>query len=677
MKGPSDTEPTAVQRDAATDPGRAIGNRLTGRATRRRMTSLVGLIPTEAAHLRAIERIRAVTPYAVIFLVVTMTALPMLRSGERIHRNADFFQYASRHEAVRKSVLEYHSVPLRSHWLGGGFPTIADPEDPTLNPLVLLTVIFGTVMGLKLIGYLALLIGGLATYAFTRSILGYTRFGALYSGLVFGTSLFVPVRLFGGNPNEIYAAFVPLCLLLLGLACQGRKMAIVLLPIVLYTMLSDGKAQSLMAMFYIGVLCVLAMIPATTALSSGREEAPWPRLQYRPLKFFLLIMALTTLISMVRILPAWELIRSHGGVQEMLRSHPKVYLPEFIHAYTVERLWKEAVSFDGRVGMVTIGWIPVFLSGIAFIAFFKHTLAWGLTLLLFVWLALAHRAPVDLLEWLWNLPVFDTIYRPDKYFSLAVAFTLAVVSGRSFSLLERLRSRWMERLIALILIVFSVGFLYPKARSIHSRSFRDVPVLEAWPERGFFQIEGNSLLRNRRTPSRSLAYFNLTQNIGTIDWYTAIPIPAYAVPKYLVGRDNEYIANPAYRGEVFLEPAGAGSLTATPVFQPNSVAISVEVRAPAILVINQNFHPDWHADHGKVVRRDGRLAVRLQKTGTYVVQLRYHPRSFYLGLALTTSTLLGLVWVCWTYGTGRLNRWSQHGPLVLRHSSRIILVLIK
>ena len=645
--------------------------------------SLFGRTSSESAPSRPFDRASALIPYAVIFVIVTMTALPMLLSGQRINRNPDFYQYASRHEAVRKSILEYHSVPLRSHWLGGGYPTIADPEDPTLSPLVLVTVVFGTAMGLKLIAYVALLTGGLATYAFTRSILGYTRFGALYSGLVYGTSLFIPIRLLGGNTNEVYAAFVPLCLLLLGLACQGRKMPIVILPFVFYTMLSDGKAHSLMAMFYIGALCLLAMIPSTNALSSGREESRaragrWA-LHHRPLKFFLLATALTALISMMRLLPAEELIRSNGGIQQMLTSHPKVYQSDFVHAYTVERLWKEAVSFEGRVGQVTIGWIPLVLSAIAFIAFFPHTLAWGLSLLLFVWLALAHRAPVDLLEPLWNLPVFDTIYRPDKYFSFQIAFTIAVVSGRSLSLLEKLRSRWLERLIAIIVIGSSVGFLYPKARSVHGRTFtREAPVDELWTERGFFQVAGMSLLRYRRTPPRSLAYLNVGQNIGTIDWYTAIPIRENAVPKYFVGPENEYISNPAYRGEAFFdEPAGAGSLTATPLFRPNSIEVSVEVRAPAILVINQNFHRDWHANHGEAFGRGGRLAVRLDETGTYVVQLRYHPRSFYLGLAITISSLLGIVCVCWTYATGRLNRWSQCGPFVLQHSSRAILLLIE
>jgi hypothetical protein len=634
---------------------------------------------THSTPRRALDRARAVIPYAIIFTIVTMTALPMLQSADLINRNVDFYQYAARHEAVRKSLLEYHSVPLRSHWLGGGFPTIADPEDPTFNPLILLSVVFGTVTGLKLIGYVALLIGGLATYAFTHTILGYTRFGALYSGLVYGTSLFVPMRIFEGNPNEVYAAFVPLCLLLLGLACQGRTTAIVALPFVFYTMLSDGKAHTLMGMFYIGVLCLLAMIPSTRPLSSG-SDVPSPRINCRPLKFFVVAMGLTALIGAMRILPAGELIRRHGGIREMVTSHPKNYHPAFVHGYTFDRLWKESVGFERRSGMATIGWVPVCLTGIAFIAFWRHTLAWAASLLLFAWLALAHHAPIDLLQLLWNLPIFESIYRPDKYFSFQIVLTIAIVSGRSFSLLGKLPFRWMEWLVAFLVIVLSVGVLYPKAQSIHRRSFtRDLPtVAERWPERGFFQVQGISLIRHRRNPPRSLAYLNLQQNIGTIDWYTAIPIGEDTVPKYLVGPENVIVPNTGYRGEAYFdEPKGAGSITATPVFLPNSIAVPVEVRSPGILMINQNFHPDWHVDRGELFGRDGRLAVQLHEPGTYVVRLRYHPRSFYVGLAITISTIVGLVWVCWTYKTGRLNRWSQQGPFVLQHWSRAILLLIK
>ena len=148
--------------------------------------------------------------FSIVVIVVTLSSVPVLKSGSQLNFDVDFFQYASRHEAIRKSLIEYHTFPMRSHWLGGGFPTLGDPEDPTLNPLVLITILFNPITGLKLIVFFALLIGGLATYALARYILGYTQWGSLFSALIFSLSLFVPLRVQDGNPNEVYATFLPL-----------------------------------------------------------------------------------------------------------------------------------------------------------------------------------------------------------------------------------------------------------------------------------------------------------------------------------------------------------------------------------------------------------------------------------------------------------------------------------
>jgi hypothetical protein len=622
----------------------------------------------------AIERVHSLVPYVIIFFVITMTALPTLRSQDQLSRSVDYFQYAARHEMVRKSVVEYHTLPLRSHWVGGGYPTIGDPEDPTLNPLVVLSLVFGTVKGLKLIVYFALLTGGLATYALARSVLGYTRWGALFSGLAYGSCPFVPLRLVDGNTNEVYAAFLPLCLLLLGLACQGRKIAIPILTFVFYIMISDGKLTSLMTMFYIAVFCVLALIPSTSPLAPVAQERRSTRIDFCPLKVLLLATILTGLIGMVRILPAEELIHSHGGIRQMLATHPKTYAADRILAYTFEHLWTEAIGFEGRVGFMTIGWLPIFLSGIAFVVFWRKTLAWGITLLVFGWLSMAHHAPIDLLKLLWNLPVFEAIYRPDKYFSFQIVFTFAIVSGRCFSVFSQLQSRSGEALIAATLILSSVGFLYPKAENLHRRAFiLDPTADDPRPATGFFQIDGALMSRSRRYPRRALTYFNVRQDIGTIDWYTGIPTDEHAVPKYFVDWENAYVPNAAYRGEAFFEAANAGSFTADPVFRPNSIVVSVKVNAPSTLIINQNFHRDWHTDRGQRLDRAGLLAIRLEETGDYIIHLRYYPRAFYAGLAVTISSFLALTCVCWAYKTGRLDRWARSGPRVLQKGSRAVL----
>jgi hypothetical protein len=610
--------------------------------------------------------------YGIIFIVITLSSIPPLTSGDKINLNADFFQYASRHESVRKNLLEYHTFPMRAYWFGGGFPTLGDPEDPSLNPLVLLSIVFGTVMGLKLITYLAILIGGLGTYALARYILGYTRWGALFSGLIFGTSLFVPLRILDGNPNEVYAAFLPLCMLLIGLACRRKKIALLILPFVFYTMLSDGKLTFFTAISYVGIFCLLDIFPPFSTLASPNSSG---KFDIRPMKIFLLTLCVTALIGMVRILPAIELINAKGGLGHIdLFFHPKTYNPEGVYAYTFEQLWQETFAWKESMGLVTIGFLPVVLFGIALFTFGKKSLPWGINLLLFSWLLLAYNAPVDLLKPLWKLPIFNALYRPYKYFSFQIPFTFAVASGQCFWILAKLRPKWLEHLCAIALIVIGVWFLYPKMAKVQRDTYTfETPAEFLAQEKDFFNVQGQDLPRGRAEPFRAATYLNLLRDVGTIDWYTGIPIAENAIPKYLVDSNNNYIQNPEYRGEFFfLEPEN----TAKGIFRPNSITVLVNVQTPGTLVINQNYHRDWHKNRGELFDKDGLIALRLLETGSYTVHLQYISRSFYAGLAISILSLAALGIICWAYLTGRLFSWAQNASPFLKRASQAILLLI-
>lgn len=590
-------------------------------------------------------RVRVVAPVSAIAAVVTLTYLPVLTSGDRLLFNDDFFQYASRHESVAQSIRQFGALPLRSHWLGGGFHTIADPEDPTLNPLVLFSVVLGAVNGIKAIGYLSMLIGGLSTYAFARRILGYTEWGALFSALVFGICLFVPARIAGGNPNEVYGAWLPLCLLLIGLARPGRRWPVIVLSVVFYTMVSDGKLTALMAFFYIGLLCAAALVPPLRIFPGDRGTGA--RFDYGPLTCFLTALALAIVISLPRLLPAFEVILDSGGIAPMIAAHPQVYSPEGVNAYSFDELWKGAVGWDRRVepallnrDLVTVGTLPVVLAGITLLVYWRQALPWMLLLLLFCWLILAHHAPVDLLAALWNLPIFDTIYRPYKYFSFQIAFTLAILAGRSFDLLREMQPRRVEALLALILTAFSVGFLYPRASAMLSGAFtREEPDLPA--AETLFQVAEQE--PGGAHPRGAVPYFNLRRGIGTLSGFTPVPVPTTVAPRFLVSEDDRYVENPAYRGEAYVLDEGAGNKVTAAVFESNAMSLSVELTSPAMIVINQNYHRDWHADRGMLLAHDGLLAVRLTEPGAYAVRFRYHPRSFYAGVALTALALLAAV----------------------------------
>jgi len=628
---------------------------------------------------RLVKNLPDILAYGIIFIVVTLSFRPPFASGDKINLNADFFQYASRHESVRKSLLEYHTFPLRAYWFGGGFPTLGDPEDPSLNPLVLLSIVFGTVTGLKFITYLALLVGGMGTYALARHILGYTRWGALFAGLIFGTSLFVPLRILDGNPNEVYAAFLPLCMLLIGLACRGRKIALLILPFVFYTMLSDGKLNFFTAISYIGIFCFLDIFPIFNTLAPQNSAK---KFDIRPMKILLLALCVTALIGMVRIFPALELINAKGGLRHIdLFFHPKTYQPEGVYAYTFQQLWQETIGWERSMGLVTIGLLPVCLFGVSLLVFGKKALPWGINLVLFSWLLLAHNAPVDLLKPLWKLPIFNALYRPYKYFSFQIPFTFAVASGQCFWILTKLRPKWLGHICAGALILIGVWFLYPKITKVQRDTYTfETPAEFLTPEEEFFNVQGKELPRGRAHPFRAATYLNLLRNVGTVDWYTGIPIDENAIPKYFVDVNNNYISNPEYQGEAFLLDVNSEqslqNSTIQVTFRPNSIKVLVNMQTPGILVINQNYHQDWHTNEGELFNKNGLIALRLFKAGSYTIRLKYISRSFYGGLTISVLSISALGFICWAYLTGRLISWSKCDSSFLNRSSQAILWLI-
>ena len=180
--------------------------------------------------------------------------------------------------------------------------------------------------------------------------------------------------------------------------------------------------------------------------------------------------------------------------------------------------------------------------------------------------------------------------------------------------------------------------------------------------------------RNRGEPLRSVTYFSLIRDVGTVDWYTGVPIAENAAPKYFVDAGNNYIPNPDYRGEIY--SPDIEDMKAESEFRPNSIILQLDIRTPGTVVINQNYHRDWHTDKGELFDNDGLIGLRSQEAGSYSIRMKYIPRSFYAGLTISILSLSALVFVCWAYMTERLLRWSQSTSLLLKRGSQALLWLI-
>ena len=69
-----------------------------------------------------------------------------------------------------------------------------------------------------------------------------------------------------------------------------------------------------MVIFYIGMLCLLDILPSFNTLALQNSST---KFDTRPIRTFLLALALTFFISMVSILTALELINTKGGLRHI------------------------------------------------------------------------------------------------------------------------------------------------------------------------------------------------------------------------------------------------------------------------------------------------------------------------------------------------------------------------
>lgn len=588
--------------------------------------------------------------YAAACLVFFLLAIPfagILRCIDCLRPNVDFFAVAASHEFVRRTILDHWTIPLWSHFFGGGYPTFSHPDDPSLSPFVLLTLLFGTVLGLKVIVFLGQLIGAFSTYLFARLILGYNAWGSLFASIVFGVGPWLPVQISGGNYTEIYVYFIPLCLLLVGLALRGSKLAFVLLPLVIYTMAYDGKTMSVFALAYVGLVCLMEVVYPSPVLRTRHGSSRTT--DTRPLALFALVVVFGAVLASVKILPVLDLLLSRGGLGQIdVIGHPRAYGLQGISPYSLGSLTKELVGW--KLGHASIGPIPLVLFVTGSVVLWRPALPWLTALMLFAWLSLGYNAPIDALGLLWTFPLFNTITWPVKYFSGQIVFSMAVVGASVFGLLEERLGGGSRRFVAAsaIILVASLG-LYPYVAGLQLTTYSLKPwnrLLAQTTDSEFFTVRGRDLPRIRYWPAGANQYLNLLQNVGTIDWYNSLLLPEHAVPRYLVDPANRRIPNSDYRGEVFyFESGNRASLT----FLANTIVANVTAVVPGTLVINQNFSRHWQADRGQVISVTGLLAVRLEDVGTYEVRLRYRPPSFRLGLVVTALSAVAFGVFCSTY----------------------------
>ncbi|MCO4774327.1 MAG: hypothetical protein KDA24_30165, partial [Deltaproteobacteria bacterium] len=213
----------------------------------------------------AIDSRRAVLVLAVVTLLF---ALPMFTadgfgSGDG-WRDNDWLNTRLFDALAADTILERGEFPLRSHLVGGGFPTLAHPSDGSWSPTLPVILLFGPVLGTKVLLLLFLFLGGLGVFLCARDVVELEPPASLVAGLFMVLSGWAPGMVLVGFWNQIFS---------------------LLAPLIIWGMLKGGPRRRLLSGFLLAMvlqqgghafpaLCVVLAL-VTLAVAATESRTPW------------------------------------------------------------------------------------------------------------------------------------------------------------------------------------------------------------------------------------------------------------------------------------------------------------------------------------------------------------------------------------------------------------------
>lgn len=564
---------------------------------------------------------------------ILIHSLPTLNA--KLSPSDDWLRLCALNGAARRTVLVERAFPFRSPYFGGGYPTIAEPEDPTFSPFFLLALAFGEAYGLKLRALCCVVVAGWGAFWFARRHLGLCRWGALAaSGLLVSASWF-HARHLGGNVTEMQYCFVPVLLCLL-LRSPARLWATAAAAAILAVVALDGKLVWASTVLYLGLVSL-----TWAAANRGRQRRFW-----RAPARVLAAAALSLLLAAAKVVPMVSLLHERGSAtRPEVYPHRAGYCAASIGGYKSSVLLASLLDTsyspgENRAMRLTVGYVALAIGAAALLLGWRRL--WWMVLpgLICGWLMFSHHARPDLFWLLWHCPPFHVMTFPNKYFDFFVLLTLSLLCGW---LLTHMR-RWLRPSIARVLLPLLVaGMLWqPYRASLEiTRHIYSKPCEPARSSAEFYQVQSAFEPRSRHRLPQSDAYLNLLSNVGTLDWFTPLPLRTAVQPRFLVLPDGTDRANPSYKGEVHARPqANSARLIA---HHPTRMVLATAFEEPGQVVVNQNYSRWWRADHGAVVDCDGLLALAAVQPGSRTIVLRYFAWDVAFGLAISIAAALATV----------------------------------
>ena len=531
-------------------------------------------------------------------------------------------------EATRKSIVQYHQLPLWNPYVRGGAPLLADPQCRILAPTYFLSILFGTWIGTKMEVLCYVFIGMMGMYALLR----FFRFSILtcyYGAFLFALSSAFSTSITAGMIEFMVMVYFPL-IYLFYLKSRINKRYIPLAGLFLALVYFSGGAQFFPLMILTLVIDCL--------FRHKRKQG---------FMVLLGIFVLTFLLCGIKLIPGLELhlrypryIRGAGSgytLQSLLQSLISrcQHIYESIHAGDLSLLGQKGHFLFGQDWWwdehgCYIGVLPLFFLFWGLLTHRRELFATRLVLFVLIWLSFGIRAPFDLWAIVKRIPIFDQLRVAQRWSRIFLTFVVLFsamgferfVKRISFSALKK----GFLKYLPICLLAYVAIDLLIVCSPVFKKAFPPMSPLVI-RESEFQQISGGFGSAQR----------TVKENKGNIKAPTSVPVQAYVVSS----------ESPSYRGEYYLgEQNGEVGLG---YWSPSKLIFKVRAASKDLLVINQNYFTGWKAKAGaknrRIITHNGLLAAYIYPEDSDIT-FYYFPTSFLLGtlVSILGITLSFLIW---------------------------------
>jgi hypothetical protein len=527
------------------------------------------------------------------------TVAPIFRHPEMLGGMYDWRYFQSAIEVGRRSVVWFHQMPLWNPYSCGGEVLLGNPQSEVATPTFLLSVIFGTALGVKLalVTYMFCAFDGMYRLARHEKL---DRAGALFAAVLFGTCGWFSIRLANGQSNIVQCALFPYLLLFYRRGLEQWEWALPLGAIAAWVIGMGGTNASAIA----AVLLFTAAAIDAIARRSGRPFA------------ILAAGALTCLlIDAFRILPTLQFVHDHprhrpdndrSAIWEIIRN---AYWWQGLKPVKGHEYWFH--EYGWKLAYLT----PPFL---IWSLKLKPARRWWIIALVGALIAVGFAIPFGPWWLLRHLPFYGDLRVPSRY-EIFLAVALPLACGVALMDLRRFW-RWLPHVA--ITLAFLDGAWYAWDQYAHAFEFQ-----VAVADRGerFYHVSGDW---------RSMIQ-HVMANHGAIKCDEEAPL------QRALQLDEGDV--PQVR---LLDPS-AGEVKGVH-WSPNAIEADVELTRPTTVMFNGNWNEHWKSPSGKVLKvgekwphdlDGGRLGVEVTTTGPQTIAVRYRPGSYVAGATLSLLSI--------------------------------------